>query len=263
MQFVTLASSSKGNAGCVIGRDGAWLVDCGISKKAVETGLTAAPGALDALRGILISHEHADHVRGLGPFLRRHPLPCYASRGTLRALLDGRLGKVDAGLFHELPADGLTLDDWHIDRLDLSHDAAEPTGFVFHENGSKLAMLTDTGELDDHLLDAIADSDLLYIEANHDPDMLRNGPYPAMLKRRIASSLGHLSNAQCAAALRQILSPRTRQVVLAHLSQHNNTPQEATRAVRCGIQKDGSLPEGTCLSVAAPQGVGIYDLANQ
>ncbi len=263
MRFLTLASSSKGNAACVIGSNGAWLVDCGISKKAVETGLSAAPGALDSLRGIFISHEHADHVRGLGPFLRRHPMPCYASRGTLRALLDGRLGKVDEGLFHELPVDGLSLGDWSVDRLTLSHDAAEPTGFVFHEDDSKLAMLTDTGELDDRLLDAIADSDLIYIEANHDPDMLRNGPYPAMLKRRIASAYGHLSNAQCATALRQILSPRTRQVVLAHLSQHNNTPQEAARAVRYGIHKDGSLPEGTCLTVASPQGTGIYDLSIQ
>lgn len=262
MHFLTLASSSKGNACCVIDSNGAWLVDCGISKKAIETGLAAVPGVLEALRGIVISHEHADHVRGLGPFLRRHPIPCYASRGTLRALLDGRLGKVNEALFHELPVEGISFEDWRIERFGLSHDAAEPTGFVFRKGDSKLSMLTDTGELDDHMLGAIADSDLIYIEANHDPDMLRKGPYPAMLKGRIAGAYGHLSNAQCAAALRQILSSRTRHVVLAHLSQHNNTPEEAERAVRYGIQKDGILPEGTALAVASPQSRGIYDLSN-
>ncbi len=232
MQFVSLASGSKGNCYYVASEEGALLIDCGISMKRIEAGVAAfGQGGMDAVRGVLLTHEHRDHIAGLGPLLRRHHLPVYGTRDTLDALEEKVIGKVDRHLFYELDEGGLALADFDIRYSPVSHDAADPVSYQIRWRDKKIGMLTDAGVLSDDNMNALYDSDVLLIEANHDLDMLRDGPYPHFLKERIAGNRGHLSNATCAAALPDLIGAHTRHVILAHLSEKNNLPQRAYRTV--------------------------------
>lgn len=228
MQFVSLASGSKGNCYYLESNEGAFLVDCGISLKRIEQGVTTfGKSGMDAIRGVLLTHEHRDHIAGLGPLLRRHHIPVYGTRDTLDALDEKQIGKVDRHLFYSLDEDPLTLADFHISYSRVSHDAADPVSYQIRWQDKKIGMLTDSGVLSDENMNALYDSDILLIEANHDIDMLRKGPYPYFLKQRIAGRFGHLSNANCADALPEMISSRTKHVVLAHLSEKNNQPTRA------------------------------------
>ena len=232
MQFVSLASGSKGNCYVLASDEGAFLIDCGISLKRLVAGVNEQEiGGMEALRGIFITHEHRDHVAGLGPRLRRYHLPVYGTAGTLEALEERVIGKVDRSLFHPLEGDGMALADFDIGWTRVSHDAADPVSYQIHWREKKIGMLTDAGCLSEDNLEALNDSDVLLLEANHDREMLRTGPYPAMLKRRIASDHGHLSNDTCAQALRDLIGSLTQHVVLAHLSEKNNLPQRAFHTV--------------------------------
>lgn len=250
MQFLCVASGSKGNCCCLDdGRD-AFLIDCGISAKRVEGALAFFGGSPERLRGIFVTHEHRDHISGIGVLLRRYHLPLWGSRATLEALDERAIGKVDRSLFHALPQEGADIGDFHITATGVSHDAADPVSFTVRWHDRKLAMLTDSGFASDSNLQALADSDLVFVEANHDPDLLRDGPYPAALKRRIRGDRGHLSNADCGRAISEILSARTRHVVLAHLSETNNSPQLAYDTVQTTLDASGGLPETAHLWVA-------------
>lgn len=244
MRYISLASSSKGNAAYLETACGGWLIDCGISMRRIEQGLAAIPQALDRLQGIFITHEHRDHVAGLGPFLRRYRLPCYAGEGTWRALLsDGGLGKVDRQLVECLPFREQTLGGLTVTPLALSHDAAEPFGFSFAEKGLRLTHVTDTGRADEVMAAYLTASDLVVVEANHDVNLLEKGPYPYYLKQRILGARGHLSNAAAAKLLVDSLEDRTRTVVLAHLSDTNNRPALAEEAVKTALDQAGLAPQ--------------------
>lgn len=251
MQFLCVASGSKGNCYYVDdGRD-AVLIDCGISAKRLETALAGFGGTPERLRGIFVTHEHRDHISGVGVLLRRYHLPLWGSAATLRAMDERIIGRVDEDLFHALPYEGADVGDFHIHATGVSHDAADPVSYEVHWHGRKLSMLTDSGFASDANLSALSDSDLIVVEANHDPDLLRDGPYPAALKRRIHGDRGHLSNADCGRALNEIMSGRTRHVILAHLSETNNNPQLAYHTVRTCLDKAGGLPDSTHLWVAS------------
>lgn len=168
--------------------------------------------------------------RGLGRFCAA--ITClFITAGTLEALEERVIGKVDRSLFHPLEGDGMALADFDIGWTRVSHDAADPVSYQIHWREKKIGMLTDAGCLSEDNLEALNDSDVLLLEANHDREMLRTGPYPAMLKRRIASDHGHLSNDTCAQALSDLIGGRTQHVVLAHLSEKNNLPQRAFHTV--------------------------------
>lgn len=232
MQFVSLASGSKGNCYYLASDEGAFLIDCGISLKRLVAGVEAqTPGGMENLGGIFITHEHRDHVAGLGPLLRRYHIPCYGTAATLEALGEGVIGKVDPSLMRPLEGEAMELADFAIGWTRVSHDAADPVSYQILWREKKIGMLTDAGRLSDDNLKALADSDLLLIEANHDREMLRLGPYPVSLKRRIASDHGHLSNETCAQALSGLIGGHTKHVVLAHLSEKNNLPQRAFHTV--------------------------------
>lgn len=248
MEFVSLASGSKGNCYYLASNEGAFLVDCGISMKRIEQGVAAlGKGGMDAIRGILLTHEHRDHIAGLGPVLRRHHIPVYGTRDTLDALEEKVIGKVDRHLFYALDDEVLTLADFHISYSRVSHDAADPVSYQITWQDKKIGMLTDSGVLSDENMNALYDSDILLIEANHDVDMLRDGPYPYYLKQRIGGRFGHLSNSNCAQALPEIMSARTKHVVLAHLSEQNNLPKCAYQTVCDAL--DAHLPKGHVLDV--------------
>lgn len=255
MRVISLASSSKGNAAIVQVGESSWLIDCGISMKKIMERLAHQHALLADIDGVIITHEHQDHIRGLGPFLRRYQKPCYAAPKTLACLRDGRLGNHIETLLKPFPEAGLERKNVHIVPIPLSHDAAEPIGLHFHDGVHALTMLTDTGCVNDDMLEYMAESDLVFLEANHDPQLLKQGPYPESLKRRIASDYGHLSNQACGVALRQIVSAKTKHIMLAHLSEQNNTLKHAQETVVQHLVGRGALPKGLRLSVAAPEAV--------
>ena len=231
MRFVSLASGSKGNCYYLASEAGALLIDCGISLKRLEAGIRQQQGSMAALSGIFITHEHRDHISGLGPLLRRYHLPCYGTPATLDALEERVVGKIDRSLLHPLLEEAIEIADLTVRWTRTSHDAADPVSYQIHAKDKKIGMLTDCGRLSDDNLAALEDSDLLLLEANHDRQMLADGPYPLSLKRRIASDHGHLSNDSCALALPELIGSRTQHVVLAHLSEKNNLPDRAFHTV--------------------------------
>ncbi|PKM21680.1 MAG: MBL fold metallo-hydrolase [Gammaproteobacteria bacterium HGW-Gammaproteobacteria-14] len=231
MQVASLGSGSKGNATLVRGGDSLLLVDCGFSMAEARLRLACHGVCAENLDGILITHEHGDHIRGVGALARRFNIPVYASAGTLAAVCDGRHGL--HGCVTEVlePGKAVTLADINVMPVAVPHDAREPCQFVFEYQRRRLGVLTDLGSLTVSVKENFDDCDALLLECNYDADLLRDGPYPVSLKRRVGGGLGHLSNDQAARLLAQINSDRLQYLLLCHLSQQNNTPARALAAV--------------------------------
>lgn len=260
MRLLTLGSSSKGNAQVIDDGHDAWLIDCGLAMRRILEGMASCPGLFERLRGILITHEHIDHIRGLGPLLRKYALPVFASPGTIHGVLaDARLGKVNPRLFHAIGAGGFAYRQWQVRPFPLSHDAQEPTGFeLIRERCHHAVFLTDTGDVTGAAMDALSRASLIYMEANHDPMALSQSRYPPSVQRRIRSSKGHLSNDQCGAALTAAMSPRA-SVVLAHLSEESNRPDLAKNTVQQHLQAAGKTPAELYVAPAAGPGRPIIN----
>jgi phosphoribosyl 1,2-cyclic phosphodiesterase len=222
-----LASGSRGNSIYISDGRTSVLIDAGLSGVEIERRLRArnlSPGDLDA---IVVSHEHADHIQGVGILSRRFRLPVYISRKTAAAA--GPLGKLHERVHFDCGA-GFHINDLEIHPFSISHDAADPSGFILRTNGLKIGIATDLGRVTAMVAHHLQGCHALILEANHDPDMLRSGPYPWPLKQRILGRSGHLSNDASQTLLGDIVHAQLRHVVLAHLSEVNNTPETALRA---------------------------------
>ena len=234
MEFYTLASSSAGNAALVCHNDTHLLIDAGISCRRITQSLAALDLTLDDLDGILITHEHIDHVRALGTLQKKCAVPLYASRGTAAAL------DYPAERVHTFtPGDALTVGSLRALPFRTSHDARESVGYRIESGDGSLAVLTDTGCITDEAHDLALGADTLLLEANHDVEMLTTGPYPYPLKRRILGEYGHLSNEAAAEFAVECVRAGTSDILLAHLSGENNTPSLAEYAVGRALQARG------------------------
>lgn len=222
----TLASGSSGNATFVQLGETRFLVDAGISLTRIEKALTGLGESIDQLSAVLLTHEHGDHVAGLDRLLKKRPdLPVLATAGTLQAL---KLRRIDARrLKPGKPHHWANLD---IVPFQVSHDAEEPVGLRIEAGAFAMGFCTDLGFWTDEVVDAIRGCPFLLVEANHDPDMLRRGPYPRFLKRRVSGRRGHLANAQAQQLFERVADPCIETVVLAHLSETNNTTDLAHAA---------------------------------
>ena len=228
-----LASGSKGNAAIVEGPEGSVLVDCGISRKRVLDRADELGVDVSLLRAVILTHEHSDHVSGAPVFFKRFGGPVFATPGTMRACT-----KV-AGLPYQPLAhsDEVCLAGMTVRTFPTSHDVADPFGLHFlvqDEHGVALDSVgwcTDTGILTAQAMDELRGCRILGIEANHDVRMLRSGPYPPFLQARIGGTHGHLSNDQCAEALPRLVTEQTETVVALHLSEKNNLPSLALKAL--------------------------------
>jgi phosphoribosyl 1,2-cyclic phosphodiesterase len=233
----SFGSGSSGNALVVETADATVLVDCGLSAATIARGMKTGGRSLDSVSAVVISHEHVDHVRGLQRVLKAGT-PLIASPGTHQALDVGRVPfrPLRSGDAEEIEGNVT------VRALGVSHDAAEPCGFCIDAGGVRLTVITDLGIADPELAEWIASSDLIVLEANHDEEMLRRGPYPAHLKRRVLSATGHLSNRDCGQLLQRALagSDRRRTIWLAHLSATNNRPDLAVATVMSALAGVGA-----------------------
>lgn len=224
MRVTVLASGSQGNAVAIEAGETAILIDCGVSCRQVERRLRWAGLEPARLAAVLLTHEHDDHVQGLEVFLRRYPVPVGATAGTVAACAGAFVPEVVLESGREVVMGSLTVLPFAV-----SHDAREPVGFVVRHNGRQVGLLTDTGVATELVVARLEGCHALLLEANHDLDMLRHGPYPWPLKQRIASRTGHLSNEQAQALLDRLVHPQLRVVVGMHLSQQNNCPELVRR----------------------------------
>ena len=224
MRLCSIASGSSGN--CIyVGSDTTHLlVDAGISGKRVELGLNMLDLTSADLDGIVITHEHSDHIRGLGVMARKSHVPIYATGGTIRAIQNsGGLGKFPEGIFHEISEDcPFELGDLTVKPFAISHDAAQPVGYRVEQGDRAVGIATDMGIYNDYIVERLSGLDALLLEANHDVNMLQVGRYPYPLKRRILGERGHLSNETAGQLLCRLLHDHMKAVLLGHLSKENN-----------------------------------------
>lgn len=237
MRLCSIASGSSGN--CTYVGSGAThlLIDVGISGKRTEAGLKELALTGADIDGILVTHEHSDHISGLGVFCRKYEIPIYATKGTIRAILhNGGKNAPDASLFREIEADKkIIIKDLTVSPMRISHDAAEPVAYRIGYEGKRVAVCTDLGVYNDYTVECLKGLDAILLEANHDVNMLQVGPYPYYLKQRILGDRGHLSNENSGRLLNRVLHDNLKAVVLGHLSKENNLPQLAYEAVRLEI----------------------------
>ena len=234
MELCSIASGSSGN--CIyVGTDATHLlVDVGISGKKTECGLNSIGKSLKNIDGILITHEHTDHICGLGVLSRKYKIPIYATKKTIEAMRSiSSLGAIDDELFVPIRADErFSIKDILIDPMHTSHDAVDPVAYRFKYGNKKIAIATDLGTYNEYTVECLKGMDLLFIEANHDVNMVQVGPYPYRLKQRILGERGHLSNELSGKLLKKIIHDKLQGVVLGHLSKDNNYPELAYETVR-------------------------------
>ena len=238
-RFFTLASSSTGNCSCFSSPEGSFLLDCGISASRVMARLSQNSVDPRSLQGVIITHEHCDHVKGLRPFLRRHPVPVYASGAVLKALAEGNClpeNTVTVPVCEQVP---FPVGEISVTPFATSHDSAGPLCYRFSFGEREAAVITDTGFTDPAMLAAVRGVDLVLLESNYEPVLLQGGPYPYSLKQRISGPEGHLSNPQAAQTAAFLYENGTTRFVLGHLSQESNRPELAKRAVETAIAERG------------------------
>lgn len=237
MRLCSIASGSSGNCVYVGSEATHLLVDVGISGRKAENGLSNLGLTGSDLDGILITHEHADHISGLGILARKYQVPVYATKGTIRAMLKSKsLGKLDASLFHEVREDEkFILKDLTVNPMRISHDAAQPVAYRIAYGDRRVGICTDLGVYNDYTVESLRGMDALLIEANHDVNMLQVGPYPYYLKQRILGDRGHLSNENSGKLLSRLLHDKLQTIILGHLSKENNLPELAYETVRMEI----------------------------
>ncbi len=237
MRLSSIASGSSGN--CIyVGTDTTHiLVDAGISGKRIEEGVHALDLSMNEIDAILITHEHADHIAGLGVLARRYGIPIYATAGTRNAILrSSGVGRIDGDLFHDVSADErFTIKDLSVNPMKVSHDAAQPVAYRLSHGRTKAAIVTDLGTYNDYTVAGLKGMDVLFLEANHDIRMLQAGPYPYPLKQRILGDRGHLSNESAGNLLSALMHEGLQYVVLGHLSKENNIPELAYESVRVEV----------------------------
>lgn len=240
MRLCSIASGSSGNCIYTGTDDTHLLVDAGVSAKKIEAGLKELELEGSDIQGLLITHEHSDHIKGVGVLARRYGFPIYATQGTIDQMKGmSSLGSIDEGLYHVIrPDETFSIGDVEVEPFHISHDAADPVAYRLESNGKSAAVATDMGIYNDYIVEHLKGLDVVLLEANHDIQMLQVGPYPYPLKQRILGDCGHLSNESAGQLLCKILHDNMKKIYLGHLSKENNYAQLAYETVKLEIQLD-------------------------
>lgn len=254
LELCTLFSGSSGN--CVYVSDGKTrlLVDCGVSGKKIETGLQEIGVNPREIDGVLMTHEHSDHIASVGILHRRYHWDIYANSLTWEAA-ESVVGKVDPSCLHFF-CNSFQVGEICVTPFSIPHDAADPVGYCFQKGTSRVTVATDLGIITPELQCCLMGSDVILLEANHDEEMLKMGPYPYSLKRRILGNSGHLSNENAGNLCACLAKSGTKEILLGHLSIHNNIPELAYQTVLSVLQEHG-LPEEVTVRVAPREGASF------
>ena len=233
MRVIILGSGSKGNSTLLIGNNKKILIDVGFSYPKMLMNLNAynvKPSDIDA---ILITHTHKDHIAGLSTFIKKNNIDVYTNNKMLPELL--KLINED---YIKIMDDEYSIGEFNIETIHTSHDAPGSVGFIINNDNSNLVYVTDTGYINKKYLDKLVNKNTYIFESNHDINMLMTGPYPYILKQRVLSDKGHLSNELSGNYLKEIIGDNTKRIILAHLSEINNTPEIALKTVKSIINND-------------------------
>lgn len=254
MDILSLRSGSRGNASLVSGGNTKLLVDCGVSGKSVTSALADVDVYPEDISAIAVTHEHIDHIAGIGVMMRRYHIPVWANAATWAAM-ESQVGKIDKSLVNIFDNDSsFEIGEIGVKPFSIPHDAADPVGYSFMCGDEKVAVATDIGELKKDLFEAIRGSKTVLLESNHDVNMLEIGKYPPQLKRRIRGKLGHLSNDDAGRAAEFLVRLGTERIILGHLSEENNYPELARQTVICVLDDAGiKCGRDVLLGVALPQ----------
>ena len=239
--FAPLYSGSGGNCTYIANDDTAVLVDAGLTGKCILSAMDELGLPKSKIRAILITHEHLDHVKGVGVLSRKLDVPVYANAATWAAM-ETKMGSISPKNKVITDTDDFFVEELLISPVAISHDAAQPTGYTVSSGGKKAAILTDTGKITVEMLQKVVGSSVIILEANHDIEMLRCGPYPYKLKQRILSQKGHLSNDDSAAFAVMLAKLGIKGILLGHLSKENNFPELAYNTVAAEIIAAGYTP---------------------
>ena len=248
--FLSLVSGSSGNATLVSDGNTKLLVDCGMSQKKLCAALSLIGISPEELDGLLITHEHSDHIKGAGIVSKKYNLPVFATLKTHEAMEAGFIA--DKNIRYITPDIDFEIGTIGITPFSIPHDAANPVGYNFFFGDKKLSLATDIGKMNDYVFEHLKGSLAVLLESNHDIDMLKKGRYPAFLKNRILGEFGHLSNDDAAKTVLSLAQSGTSYVMLGHLSNENNTPTLAyTKTAEILAQNGAILDKDVSLSVAA------------
>lgn len=240
MRVCNLSSGSDGNLTFIETAHNKFLIDCGLSCAETIKRLELLNVKPYEISGIFVSHEHSDHIKGINVFARKYGCKIYAHE-KLWEVLESKLIKVNPTQFKVFGDADFDIEDLHISTIALPHDSHYCNGYTFNESSKKISIITDLGHTNLQILNHIKESRLIYLESNHDTEMLRNNVnYSASLKMRILGNNGHLSNIQCAKALKEIAGNTEKQIMLSHLSRENNTPKLAYNDV-CNLLAENNI----------------------
>lgn len=239
MEFCALASGSTGNSILIRTENTSILIDAGLSGKKTAEALSSIGTDVEDIKAIFITHEHTDHIKGAAILARKYGIPLYATHRTLAAIYEGDCCRLPKPLMRIVEADSsVEVGDITVTPYSVTHDAVDPVGYTVSGDGRKIGFATDLGEYNEYILGRLDGSDALYVEANHNINMLMAGTYPYQTKVRINSPLGHLSNEACGEMVVRLQHPGLHTVVLAHISLENNFDELAYKTV------EGFINEG-------------------
>lgn len=250
LNIISLFSSSSGNCTYVFSENTKILVDIGVSAKRLTEKLSELNISADEIQGVLITHEHSDHIKGIRVFCKKHNIPVFASKKTWKALVSL---EIDEALKNEFePYNNFQIGDIDISPFSIPHDAIDPCGFNLFCGDEKVTVATDIGHVTSDLLKRFENSNTILIESNHDVNMLRAGKYPYLLQQRIIGNYGHLSNVSSAETIEYLIKKGTKNFILAHLSESNNLPSLALETVKSRLFMNNIDLDGISIEVAKP-----------
>ncbi|GFP78221.1 MBL fold metallo-hydrolase [Clostridium fungisolvens] len=244
MIFCSLYSGSSGNSIFVRSDSGKVLIDAGLPGKKIDSALSEIGQNPSEIDGIFITHEHSDHIKGIGVLSRKYNIPIYANEATWNAM-ENQVGKIKEENIRIIDKRStIEVKDLEIKCFNIPHDAAGPMGYTIRSKGRSVSVATDFGTFTEEIKENIKDSEVILLESNHDIQMLKYGPYPYPLKRRILSEIGHLSNEDCGKAIVDILrGDEPKKIILGHLSNTNNHPDLAFQTV-LNVLNDNNIKDG-------------------
>ena len=250
LKILPLFSSSKGNCTYIETESTALLVDIGISCKRLVSSLEENNINPNSIEGILITHEHSDHIKGIKTFANKYSIPVYATEKTWTKLSSIDISQSLKKIF--IHDNNFSIGDILISPFKIPHDAIDPSGFSFYNNNQKVTVATDLGHINEYLLSKMIKSNTILLESNHDIEMLKAGPYPYQLKQRIIGNYGHLSNALTAKTVGYLIKNGTKNFILGHLSEDNNFPELALETVKSNLKIQNLYTNDINIVVAKP-----------